>query len=81
MRCSVISSSGQTLAMGQLFIETDAAGAARLSFRSDRGRIIAGGPIAADGDLTDASKELFRGFFKAWGMTGVTLTVQSNQTR
>lgn len=75
MRCSVISSSGQVLASGHLFLQTDEAGDLQLGFRSDRGRIIEGGKIDADGSLTNASKELFRGFFQAWGISGVTLTV------
>jgi hypothetical protein len=76
MRCSVSSSSGQILATGQLFIQEDEDGELRLSFRSDRGRVIEGGKIDASGDLTEASQDLFRGFFRAWGVTGITLISQ-----
>lgn len=77
MRCSVSGSSGQVLATGQLFIQEDAEGELRLSFRTDRGRVIEGGKIDADGNLTTASKDLFRQFFLAWGVSGITLTAQS----
>jgi hypothetical protein len=76
MRCSIISASGQVLATGQLFIQEDATGELRLSLRTDGGRIIEGGHIDASGDLTNASKELSRGCFRAWGMTGITLISQ-----
>lgn len=75
MRCSVISGAGQVLSYGQLFIEEDTDGDLRLSYRSDRGTVIQGGKIDATGDLTHASQQLFRGFFEAWGMSGVTLTL------
>jgi hypothetical protein len=78
MRCVVSSSSGQVLANGQLFIQEDEEGDLRLSFRTDRGRIVAGGKIDADGDLTSASKDLFRQFFLAWGVMGITLTASSS---
>lgn len=74
MRFAVSSGSGQVLAMGQLFIQEDADGDLRLSFRTDRGRVIEGGKIDADGNLTNASQELFRQFFLAWGVMGITLT-------
>lgn len=77
MRCSISSSSGQVLASGQLFIQEDDDGDLCLSFRSDRGRIIPGGKIDADGDLMSASKDLFRQFFVSWGVTGITLTARS----
>ena len=77
MRCSVSGSSGQVLATGQLFIQEDEEGELRLSFRTDRGRVIEGGKIDADGDLTTASKDLFRQFFLAWGVSGITLTAQA----
>lgn len=77
MRCSIVSSAGQVLATGQLFIQEDETGELRLSFRTDRGRVIEGGLIDADGSLANASKELFRQFFVTWGLTGVTMTVQS----
>jgi hypothetical protein len=77
MRFSVVSGSGQVLATGQLFIQEDADGDLCLSFRTDRGRIIEGGKIDADGSLTNASKDLFRQFFLTWGVTGITLTSKS----
>jgi hypothetical protein len=77
MRCSISGSSGQVLATGQLFIQEDEEGELRLSFRTDRGRVIEGGKIDADGDLTTASKDLFRQFFLAWGVSGISLTAQS----
>jgi len=77
MRCAISSSSGQVLAAGQLLIQEDEDGELRLSFRSDRGTIIQGGKIDADGSLTGASKDLFRQFFVAWGVTGITLTARS----
>ncbi len=77
MRCSVSGSSGQVLATGQLFIQEDDEGELRLSFRTDRGRVIEGGKIDADGNLTTASKDLFRQFFLAWGVSGITLTAKS----
>lgn len=64
--------------MGYLFIAADETGAPRLCFRTDRGRVVQGGIISPDGDLTDASQELFRGFFQAWGMTGLTLTARAS---
>lgn len=77
MRCSVISSSGQVLSHGHLLIEEDGDGDLRLSFRSDRGKYIQGGKIDADGDMTSASQTLFRGFFDAYGISGITLTLKA----
>jgi hypothetical protein len=77
MRCSIISSSGQVLASGQLFLQEDEEGDLRFSFRSDRGRVVEGGKIDANGDLTSASQELFRQFSRDWGVTGITLTAQA----
>lgn len=79
MRCAVSSGAGQVLATGQLFIQENEAGHWYLSFRSDRGRVIQGGPITADGDMTQASQDLFRQFFLTWGVAGVTLTMQVGQ--
>ena len=76
MRFAVSGSSGQVLAYGKLFIQTDEGGQ-RLCFCTDRGTVIEGGTIDADGDLTSASEELFREFLKTWGMMGVTLTSQA----
>ncbi len=77
MNCSVISSSGQVLSTGQLFIEEDEEGDLRLSYRSTNGTIISGGKIDNDGSLETASKELFREFSRSWRVTGITLMSQS----
>lgn len=77
MRFAVSSSSGQVLSTGQLVLLKDADDDLTLAFRTDRGSIIQGGKVAADGDLTQASQALFHSFFEAWGMSGVVLTSQS----
>ncbi len=74
MRFTVSSGSGQVLATGSLFIQTNEAGAHRLCFMSDRGTLIEGGEISDDGELSEASQELYRQFFRAWGVMGITLT-------
>lgn len=74
MRCNISSRAGQVLATGKLIVEKDESGELRLSFRTDRGKLIQGGIIDADGDLAEASKVLFRAFFEAWGMTDITLS-------
>ena len=74
MRFSVSSGSGQVLAYGRLLIQTDELGVNRLCFESDRGTFIEGGEIREDGDLTEASQELYRQFFRTWGMMGLTMT-------
>ena len=74
MRCNISSRAGQVLATGKLIVEKDESGELRLSFCTDRGKLIQGGIIDADGDLTGASKEQFRAFFEAWGMTDITLS-------
>ena len=77
MRFTVSSGAGQVLATGSLFVQTDETGEQRLCFMSDRGTLIEGGMIAPDGDLTEASQELYRQFFRAWGVMGITLTSTS----
>jgi len=74
MRCAISSSAGQLLAKGYLVIQKDDNEEMRLNFVSDGGRVIQGGIVGADGDLSVASKELFRGFFQAWGLSDVTIT-------
>lgn len=74
MRCTISSRAGQILANGRLIIEKDDTGEQRLSFRTEGGRLIQGGIIDPDGDLTSAGKELFRAFFEAWGMSDITLS-------
>ncbi|NEO26630.1 MAG: hypothetical protein F6K03_06965 [Kamptonema sp. SIO4C4] len=81
MRCAILSRAGQVLARGHLIIHGDEAGDSYLAFRSDRGRIIQGGKISPSGDLTEASKVLFRQLFEAWGMTDLTLTVSEKAQR
>jgi hypothetical protein len=78
MRCAISSRAGQVLATGQLVIHKDESGEMRLDFHTDGGRLIEGGTIDPDGDLTSASQVLFREFFETWKMTGVTLTAKSN---
>ncbi|MBD2021458.1 hypothetical protein H6F43_14860 [Leptolyngbya sp. FACHB-36] len=78
MRFAISGSSGQILATGELFIQEDESGELRLSFRTDRGRIIEGGLVDADGSLANASKDLFRQFFLTWGVSGITLTARSS---
>lgn len=73
MRCNISSRAGQVLASGRLIVLKDETGELRLSFRTDRGKLIEGGIIDADGDLTGASKVLFRAFFETWGMADITL--------
>ncbi len=74
MRFAVLSSSGQVLAYGSLCILEDDEGDWILAFRTERGKLIEGGKITADGDLSQASEVLYRRFFQTWGISGVTLT-------
>lgn len=74
MRCTISSRADQVLANGHLLIQKDENGELRLSFRTDGGKLIQGGIIASDGDLTAASQELFRAFFTMWGMSDITLS-------
>lgn len=74
MRCSISSRAGQVLANGYLCIQKDESGELRLSFRTDGGKLIQGGIVDADGDLSEASKVLFREFFEAWRMSDITLS-------
>jgi hypothetical protein len=73
MRFAVSSGSGQVLANGSLRIQTDESGVQRLCFESDRGTFIMGGEIGEDGDLTEAGQELYRQFFRAWGVMGIKM--------
>lgn len=75
MRCAVISRAGQVLANGHLLLHKDDDGQMRLNLRTDGGRMIEGGIVDADGDLTSASQVLFRQFFEVWGMSDLSLTV------
>ena len=78
MRCAISSRAGQVLARGTLIIQTNEDGQQILVFQTDRGKLIFGGTINADGDLTQASEALFRQFYKTWGMTDMTLTSKPN---
>lgn len=77
MRCAISSRAGQVLARGHLFIQKDESGELRLSFRTDGGKLIQGGTIDPDGDMTEASKVLFRQFFETWRMSGITLKAEA----
>lgn len=74
MRCAVTSRAGQVLANGYLYVEPDELGNLCLVLKTDGGRLIQGGVIGEDGNLTNASRVLFRRFFDVWGMSDVTLT-------
>lgn len=75
MRCAVMSRAGQVLAKGRLLLQTNENGELRLDLETDGGRLIQGGVVEADGDLSSASQGLFRQFFEVWGMSDLTLTV------
>ena len=77
MRCAIISRAGQVLAKGRLMIHQTDQGELRLDLQTDGGRLIEGGMIDPDGDMTSANQELFRRFFDVWGMTDLTLTVSA----
>lgn len=79
MRCAIVSRAGQILANGRFLIQKDESGELRLNFRTDGGRLIQGGIVDADGDLTTASKVLYRQFFELWGVSDLTLAAQPNR--
>ena len=76
MRCTIISRAGQVLAYGRLFIRYQEDGGLRLDLETDRGRILQGGLISEDGDMTEASEILADHFFDTWGMSDLTLSIQ-----
>ncbi len=76
MRCAIISRAGQVLAHGHLVLHKDDEGELRLDLQTDGGRVLEGGIIDPDGDMTSASEALFRRFFEVWGMSDLTLTVK-----
>ncbi|MEM6715688.1 MAG: hypothetical protein AAF827_14315 [Cyanobacteria bacterium P01_D01_bin.6] len=76
MRCTIISRAGQVLAYGRLFIQHQADGSLRLNLETDRGRILEGGLIDEDGDMTQAGEILSDQFFDVWGMSDLTLSIQ-----
>ena len=75
MRCAISSRAGQVLARGSLVINKDDEGELRLDLQTDGGRLIEGGIIVSNGDMTSASKKLFSRFLEVWGMSDLTLTV------
>lgn len=77
MRCAISSRAGQVLARGHLIIQKDENGELRLGFITDGGRLIQGGTIDPDGNLTEASEVLFRQFFETWRMSDITITARS----
>ncbi|MBV8885313.1 MAG: hypothetical protein JO235_15140 [Chroococcidiopsidaceae cyanobacterium CP_BM_RX_35] len=77
MRCAISSRAGQVLARGRLVIQKDENGELRLGFITDGGKLIQGGTIDPDGNLTEASEVLFRQFFETWRMSDITITAQA----
>ncbi|HEY9611844.1 hypothetical protein [Allocoleopsis sp.] len=75
MRCAISSRAGQVLARGRLILHKGDEGELRLHLQTDGGKLIEGGIIDSDGDMTSASEELFRQFLEVWGMSDLTLTV------
>jgi hypothetical protein len=75
MRCAIVSRAGQILAYGQLFVRPTDNDELRLDLQTDRGRVIHGGIIGPDGDMSEASQVLFRQFFEVWGMSDLTLKI------
>jgi hypothetical protein len=80
MRCTIISRAGQVLAYGHLFIRPLSDGGLRLDLETDRGRVLEGGLIGEDGDLTAAGNVLSDQFFDVWGMSDLTLSIQCGET-
>jgi hypothetical protein len=76
MRCTIISRAGQVLAYGHLFIRHQEDGGLRLDLETDRGRVLHGGLLDEDGDMTIASEILAEQFFDVWGMSDLTLSIQ-----
>jgi hypothetical protein len=70
MQCAVVSRAGQVLANVYLLPNQNEAGEWRLDLQTDGGRLIEGGMVGPDGDLTSASQVLFRQFFEVWRMSG-----------
>ncbi|ASC74017.1 hypothetical protein XM38_049910 [Halomicronema hongdechloris C2206] len=76
MRCAIISRAGQVLAYGRLLIRQEDDGALRLFLETDGGRVLPGGLLSDDGDMTAASAVLADQFFDLWGMSDLTLSIQ-----
>ncbi|NEQ33804.1 MAG: hypothetical protein F6K04_22880 [Leptolyngbya sp. SIO4C5] len=75
MRCAVISRAGQVLANGRLLVHQTESGDLRLDLATDGGRLLEGGLIDADGDMSEASQGLSERFFEVWGMSDLILQV------
>ncbi len=75
MHCAIISRAGQVLARGKLFLQQEDNGELRLNLKTNGGKLIKGGIVAEDGDLSAASEVLFQQCYETWKMTGLTLTV------
>jgi hypothetical protein len=80
MECAIISRAGQVLARGKLLLTPDSGDRLRLNLKTNGGKLITGGIVSDDGDLTEASQVLFQNCYETWRMTGLTLTVTINQT-
>lgn len=76
MRCTIISRAGQVLAYGRLFIRQENDGRLRLDLETEGGRVLTGGLLDEDGDMTLASQILSEQFFDVWGMSDLTLSIQ-----
>lgn len=75
MECAIISRAGQVLARGKLFLDREAENQMRLNLKTNGGKLISGGIVGDDGDLSAASEVLFQNCYETWRMTGLTLTV------
>lgn len=75
MQCAIISRAGQVLARGKLILHREDNGETRLNLKTNGGKLIDGGIVSEDGDLSSASEVLFQQCYKTWKMTGLTLTV------
>ena len=74
MECAIISRAGQVLARGKLILKQEEDGT-RLNLETRGGKLIEGGFVSEDGDLSAASEILFQNCFNTWRMTGLTLSV------
>lgn len=75
MECAIISRAGQVLARGRLFLDREDEDRIRLNLKTNGGKLISGGIVGDDGDLSAASEVLFQNCYETWRMTGLTLTV------
>jgi hypothetical protein len=75
MECAIISRAGQVLARGKLILHQEEDDRIRLNLKTYGGKLLQGGIVDDDGDLTAASEVLFKECFDTWRMTGLTLTV------